>query len=662
MLALPIGAFAVTWATLLGASARGDRADWRDAYLRAGIAWGTLAALSAELLSWFGGLRQGWLGAFWGLVLAALVAYSVRRRLLQQAWTYLRGLKPRFSVGERLILVGIAAVVVLLLLIAWVSPPNNYDSYLYHMARVVHWAQAGSLDHFPSGFEHQLTKPTWAETAILHLRVLWGDDRPANLVQWFSMLGSLVGVSAIAGLLGGSRKAQLLAITVALSIPMGILQATSTQNDYVVAFWMISLAYFVVRSRRVERAAGDVVYVGLAAGLGMLTKGTGYVYAVPLLAWYFWPRRPWPRLPWLREVGVVAVLVVLLNFGFWWRNVVTFGGPFGTSEWLSANLTLGPVLISTPAGPAIEEPGIESEPGDRSFSQGLIEKALSIPKGVAQITVFQLVTPFGRIQRPVVGLLEAFPAVFDTTWMERIRMSWNHEDLAPSPVHMGLVVISIIGVWFLRPRSRWGAARAYAVMLGAAYLLLPVVIGHGASLWGIRYVLPFFVLSAPLAALVLAGAAREKWALAVASVFVILALPWTLLNNVRPLIGATPQMTRIGSILTTDRTEVLLANGLQPVQNDYAEAAAETYAQRCSSVGLIGMQGSYPEYPFWWILNAPQSGIQIESLSHSAYTERYVDPSFEPCLVICAGCDAGGGMPEYALVNVHGQFSVWRRE
>jgi hypothetical protein len=199
-------------------------------------------------------------------------------------------------------------------------------------------------------------------------------------------------------------------------------------------------------------------------------------------------------------------------------------------------------------------------------------------------------------------------------------------------------------------------------MLGAAYLLLPVVIGHGASLWGIRYVLPFFVLSAPLAALVLAGAAREKWALAVASVFVILALPWTLLNNVRPLIGATPQMTRIGSILTTDRTEVLLANGLQPVQNDYAEAAAETYAQRCSSVGLIGMQGGYPEYPFWWILHAPESGIRFESLSHSVYTERYVDRSFVPCLIICAGCDAGGGMPEYALVNVHGPFSVWRRE
>ncbi len=459
---LPMAAFLALWALFIGQEPRDREPECRGAFLRAAVIWGALAAISAEVLSWFSAVRHGWLAGFWALLLVALVFYSVRRGLLQVAWSQVRSIKPQFTLGERLVLVGIAAVVLLLLLIAWVSPPNNYDSYLYHMARVVHWAQAGSLDHFPSGFEHQLTKPTWAETAILHLRVLWGNDRPANLVQWFSMLGSLVGVSAIAGHLGGSRKAQLLAITIALSIPMGILQATSTQNDYVVAFWMVCLAYFVVRRERGSSTPVDAAYVGLAAGLGMLTKGTGYVYAVPLLAWYFWPRRPWPRMPWVRDVGIVAVLVLLLNLGFWWRNIATFGGPFGTSEWLSANLTLGPVLISTPEEPSANAPAIEGEPGGQSFSQGLIDKALSIPKGVAQITAFQLVTPFGRIQRPVVGVLEAFPAVFDTTWMERIRLAWNHEDLAPSPVHMVLGILALVGVWFLRPRTRWGALRAYA--------------------------------------------------------------------------------------------------------------------------------------------------------------------------------------------------------
>ena len=156
--------------------------------------------------------------------------------------------------------------------------------------------------------------------------------------------------------------------------------------------------------------------------------------------------------------------------------------------------------------------------------------------------------------------------------------------------------------------------------------------------------------------------ASQRAAIPAACLLVLLSLPYGFFNNTRPLIGATPYTTRIESILTTDRTEGLLDNSLQRVQNDHAEAAAETYAQGCTTVGLIGMSGSLPEYPFWWILNARQSGIRMESLSHSVYTERYVDRSFEPCLIICAGCDASVSVPKYAPVGVRGPFAIWRQE
>jgi hypothetical protein len=681
---LPAAVLVASWATLLGAATRQGRGDWRGAFLRACAVWGALAAISAEVLSPFGAVRQVWLGVFWGLVLGLLVVYSVRKQLFRSAWIHLRDLKPGFSLGERLILVGIAAVVLLLLLIAWVSPPNNFDSYMYHMARVVHWAQAGSLDHYPAGYEHQLTKPTWAETAILHLRVLWGDDKPANLVQWFSMVGSLIGVSAIGGLLGGSRKAQLLASTVALSIPMGILQATSTQNDYVVALWMVCLAYFVVKRRGDAGSRVDGVYVGLAAGLGLLTKGPGYVYAVPFLVWHLWPRRPWPRMSWVRDIGIIAGIVVLLNLGFWWRNVVTFGGPFGTSEFLSMGLTLGPELVtSQPSGegdgPAAGNDQVAPEgQGAQGQEQGAEDAPLSIvwktaasiagkiletPRRVAQMVAYQLATPIGKVTRLVATILEAFPSVFPEDQTSRIRrMSWNHEDFAASPLNMVLAVVTGIGAWLIRKRPRLRLLCLYASAVALTYLLLPIVIGHVTSVWGIRYQLPFFVLWAPIAACVMLEVASERVAIPAACLLVLLSLPYVFFNNIRPLIGATPYTTRIESILTTDRTEVLLDNSLQRVQNDYAEAAAETFAQGCTTVGLIGVTLSLPEYPFWWILDAPQSGIRIESLSHSVYTERYVDPSFKPCLIICAGCEASASVPEYFLVRIHGPFSVWRLE
>ena len=74
------------------------------------------------------------------------------------------------------------------------------------------------------------------------------------------------------------------------------------------------------------------------------------------------------------------------------------------------------------------------------------------------------------------------------------------------------------------------------------------------------------------------------------------------------------------------------------------------------------MQDEYPEYPLWWILHSPESGIRIESLSHSVSIERYVERSFEPCLTICAGCDASASVLGYAPVGVRGPFSIWRRE
>ena len=137
---------------------------------------------------------------------------------------------------------------IMLLPVAWIAPPNNVDSLLYHMSRIMHWAQNGSLEHYATGYHHQLLTPPWAELANLHLRTLWGSDRPANLVQWFSMVGSVVIASGVGELLGLRRKGQLLTGIFVASIPMGILQATSTQNDYVVTFWAVCSAYLVTLS------------------------------------------------------------------------------------------------------------------------------------------------------------------------------------------------------------------------------------------------------------------------------------------------------------------------------------------------------------------------------------------------------------------------------
>jgi hypothetical protein len=350
---------------------------------------------------------------------------------------------------------------------------------------------------------------------------------------------------------------------------------------------------------------------------------------------------------------------------------------------LSANLTLGPEIVTgavegetgdTPAaGDQVAPEGLGSAPTEQVRDDALptIWKAISAiggkvietPRRLAQMIGYQLATPIGKVTRLVATILEAFPSVFPEDETSRIRrMSWNHEDFAASPLNMVLAVATGVGAWLLRRRHQLRHVWLYTAAVAVAYLLLPIVIGHVTSVWGIRYQLPFFVLWAPIAACVMVAAFSDRVAVPAAITFILLSLPYVLFNNIRPLIGAMPYTTRIESILTADRTEVLLDNSLQRVQNDYAEAAAETYAQGCTTVGLIGTGVNLPEYPFWWILDAPQSGLRIESLSHSVYTERYVDRDFEPCLIICTECGPGTDVPEYSLVRIHGPFTVLRHE
>ena len=63
---------------------------------------------------------------------------------------------------------------------------------LAHAHGPAEWIQRGSIDFYPTAIERQNYQPPLAEFAILHLQLLSGSDRFANLVQWFSFVVSIV--------------------------------------------------------------------------------------------------------------------------------------------------------------------------------------------------------------------------------------------------------------------------------------------------------------------------------------------------------------------------------------------------------------------------------------------------------------------------------------
>ena len=342
ILAALVPAFAFV---LLIAVVRPRCPDPRTALLAASVVWGLMVVAVTEVLSLLHAVQFAALLGAW-LVLSALLAWRVWRCGRPPARTAIDGGRP-FGWPEAPLLVGVGAIAAAVGVVALVAPPNTYDSMTYHMSRVAHWAQNGSVEHYATPIVRQLFQPPWAEFAILQSYVLSGGDRLANLVQWFSMLGAAVGVSLVTEHLGGDRRAQILAAAVAVTIPIGVVQASGTKNDYVAAFWLTCLAVFVLALNRQPggaRMAGGVVLTGGALGLALLTKASAYLFAAPLVVWMCLARlrrdggKAWPVL-----LGL-AIVAAATNAGHLTRNLERSGlplGPVRDGPFENANASLG---------------------------------------------------------------------------------------------------------------------------------------------------------------------------------------------------------------------------------------------------------------------------------------------------------------------------------
>jgi len=237
----------------------------------------------------------------------------------------------------------------------------------YHMSRVVHWIQDRNVSFYPTHIPRQNFQNPWAEFAIMHLQILSGGDRFANFVQWFSMIGCLIGVSLLAKQFGGDLQSQLFAAVFAGTIPMGILQSSSTQNDYVASFWLLCFVYFSISLIRQEQIHWPYALgAGFSLGLAILTKGTAYIFAVPFVAWAGYSFLRMFRFKSWKPALLLAAACLVLNFGHYTRNLSLFGSPIGpragdslamiTSDVISASSVLSNITrniglhLGTPSG------------------------------------------------------------------------------------------------------------------------------------------------------------------------------------------------------------------------------------------------------------------------------------------------------------------------
>ncbi len=628
--AFPLVVFAVLVALLLGAMQKERRStvDWREAFIAAALIWGALVVLISEALSLVDGVARPLLTLCWGLALIFLLLYGWRTELLPQVWhTRVRNAaRPEITkTGWTLIgLMGVYAGV--LWIIAVLAPPNTNDALNYHMSRVMHWGQNQSLAPFATAVNHQIWMPPWAELVILHLLQFAGTDRLSNLVQWSSLMASVLGVSLLAKQLGANAQAQILTAVFAMTVPMGILQASSAQNDLVVSFWVVALAHYILAARDRTLGVTEWGLAALAVGLGMLTKGTFYAFGLVFLCWLLvisLRRYGWAASARFALLGLT--IAVLLNAGVWIRNIQTYQFPFGP-QGLIRHLSNNDFGISPLASNTVRNVSLHlATPLDELNSQ--VNAVVLSLHGLAGLDANDPDTTLGS---------------FD------VRGSgWRHEDFAGNPLHFALVPVSLLLLLWPGAQIQRKPALTYALAVVATFIVFSAL--YKWQPWGSRLQLPFFILWSPAAGLALSQNRYPWLGLAVAALLLISGTPQLLLNASRPLLprGSGP----IQSVLQTPRDELLFAN-IYELRSGYRKVTRAVSETACQDVGLR-LDSWEPEYPYWVLLSAFDREIQLETLEPPPPLERYERADFQPCAIICTVC---AGRKEYRGLELVNNF------
>jgi hypothetical protein len=582
----------------------------RDLFLRGVVLAGAAAALMTELLSPFHLLRRWVLVACW-LAVAAMGAVWLRRRRLK---------RPRISAGllEWAAAAAIAAIAVCVGMAAWLSPPNSADAMAYHLPRVVYWAQAGSVAFFPTPYFNQITLSPLAEYLMLHTYLITGGDHFVNLVAFGSFLGSIVAVSALAGVLGLGRRGQAMAALFCATLPNGILQASGAKNDWLLTLFLVLAVYFAARR--------DAPFAGIALGLALATKATAYLFVpAPLLAFL-----PWNR----RSVAWLAGGILLINTPQYARNVRLCGSPLGYDSaqgdgffrWRNEHLGWRPVVSN-----ALRN--LSDQLGARSprWNQAVFQAVLRVH-----------------------GMLGLDPQDPDTTWRwsrYEAPLNSNHEANANNRWHLLLLALAA-GLAALRQDRRW---LLYAAALATGFLLFCGYLKWQPFL--ARLELPLFVLGAPLGAYLL-DALRPRAAAALVCVFLATGARLPAIENwTRPLKGPH-------SLLQTVREDNYFSDmGQWHNRESYLESVDITARSGCPLVG-IDISENQLEYPFQALLRERNPAVRFVHMGvENASARYYPEPRPNPCVVWCPDC--AGNAKKLALYSRMGQprtigrFLLW---
>ncbi len=594
-----------------------ENKNWRGSLLSALVVWGVILTSITEFLSALKILNFAWVLVLWSIVnsILLIIFFRIHRKRGKSASNNIKlNIDELFKLpfASIILLSGIALIVIGVGVVAVMAAPNHSDSMEYHMSRVAHWIQNSSVVHYPTHTVFQLYQNPWSEFAITHLQILSGGDRFANLIQWGSMLSSIVGVSLIASQLGSNFRGQILASIVCATIPMGILQGSSTNNDYVISLWLVCFAHFTLLIIKDGAKITNISRLGASLGLAILTKGTAYIYAFPFCIWLsLWGIKNLGLRVWKPFITVLFIILAI-NFGHYTRNTILFGSPLGlSSAEINETFSLAIFISGVTRNLALHADIVRNLNLEKviTATTGLTEKLIQIIHFFLGLDVSD-----PRITSPKVAKFYV-PALS------------LYEDTAGNPLHLLLIFVSSSILMVNKRLRKQPHLISYFAVILAGFCLFCFLFTW--SPWRCRLHLPLFILFSALVGVVISKSLNYRITYFFAIILLLLSHSWVLSNSVRPLLGSDSifNTTRIDHYFRTQKN----------LKAPYIETANIVKARACSNIGLT-LEGTSFEYPFWRLLQQDDEKVIIRHVNVNNKSAVKVNQrphsKFNPCVII----------------------------
>jgi len=388
---------------------------------------------------------------------------------------------------------------------------------------------------------------------------------------------------------------------------MAILQGSSTQNDYVVSFWMVCFVYYILLILKEGMNRSLLLKVGASLGFAILTKGTAYIYAFPFLAWFIFSGSK--RLRWnlWKPVLIIIIIALFMNIGYYTRNFNLYGHPHPKLYYLTNGVTL-PLFISN----TVRNMGLH----------------LGTPSKLVNHVIYLII---GLIHK-ILGV-----ATNDsrTTMCSDFSINFSlHEDSTGNFLHLILIIVSVAIFFIARQKTRRRDIIYYLVALVSGFFIFCFFIKY--SEWNSRYHLPLFVLFCPFIAIVLSRISNHKISNFIGALFILSSLPWVFFNDSRSFIKNFSG-SKTENIFNTSRIEQYFRNW-PALKDPYMEAVRLIKSKGYSDVGIILGEDDW-EYPFFVLLQKNNTRVfriehvNVNNISATKYS-IYPFNDFNPCAII----------------------------